>query len=71
MSRIPGTKNAAHVTTAPTTPAATSVPRVPMAPATGAVRANYHVVMVAKYKTKSTGKIHTVRSIRTVSIFRK
>jgi hypothetical protein len=32
---------------------------------------NYHVVMVAKYKTKSTGKIHTVRSIRTVSIFRK
>jgi hypothetical protein len=39
MSRIPGTKNAAQVTTAPTTPAATSVPRVPIAPATGPVRA--------------------------------
>jgi hypothetical protein len=32
---------------------------------------NYHVVMVAKYKTKSTGKVHTVRTIRTLSIFRK
>jgi hypothetical protein len=39
MSRIPGTKNAAQVTTASTTPAATSVPRVPIAPATGPVRA--------------------------------
>jgi hypothetical protein len=32
---------------------------------------NYHVVMVAKYKTKSTGKIHTVRTVRTLSIIRK
>ena len=32
---------------------------------------NYHVVMVAKYKTKTTGKVHAVRSVRTVSIFRK
>ena len=32
---------------------------------------NYHVVMVAKYKTKSTGKIHTERTIRSLSILRK
>lgn len=32
---------------------------------------NYNVVMVAKYKTKSTGKIHTERTIRSLSIFRK
>ncbi len=32
---------------------------------------NYHVVMVAKYKTKGTGKIHTERTIRSLSIFRK
>ena len=31
----------------------------------------YRVVMVAKYKTKSTGKIHTVRTIRSLSILRK
>ncbi len=32
---------------------------------------NYNVVMVAKYKSKSTGKIHTERTIRSLSIFRK
>jgi hypothetical protein len=32
---------------------------------------NYNVVMVAKYKAKSTGKIHTERTIRSLSIFRK
>lgn len=32
---------------------------------------NYNVVMVAKYKTKSTGKMHTERTIRSLSIFRK
>ena len=32
---------------------------------------NYHVVMVAKYKTKSSGKIHTERTIRSLSIFRR
>ena len=31
----------------------------------------YNVVMVAKYKTKSTGKIHTERTIRSLSILRK
>jgi hypothetical protein len=31
----------------------------------------YNVVMVAKYKTKSTGKIHTDRTIRSLSILRK
>jgi len=32
---------------------------------------NYNLVMVAKYKTKSTGKIQTVRTVRTLSIFRR
>ncbi len=32
---------------------------------------NYNVVMVAKYKTKSTGKMHTERTIRHLSILRK
>jgi hypothetical protein len=31
---------------------------------------NYNMLMVAKYKTKSTGKIHTIRSIRSLSISR-
>lgn len=31
----------------------------------------YNVVMVVKYKTKSTGKIHTERTIRSLSILRK
>ena len=32
---------------------------------------NYQVVMVVKYKTKSTDKVHTVRSVRLLSIIRK
>jgi len=32
---------------------------------------NYNVVMVAKYKTKSTGKMHTERTIRRLSTLRR
>ena len=32
---------------------------------------NYNVVMVAKYKTKTTGKMHTERTIRRLSILRR
>ena len=40
MSRIPGRKRAPNVTTPPTSAAAISVARAPIAPATGAVSAN-------------------------------